>query len=79
MNAAVFEGNVMTDTSDIAVLKARMDAIDNRFNHLEETLSKILERVTLARGGIAVVIALGSFAAAVAGAVVLWLHGGKTP
>jgi hypothetical protein len=69
----------MSDGSDIAVLKARMDAIDNRFNHLEETLSKILERVTLARGGLAMLIAIGSVCATLAGAVVLWLHGGKAP
>lgn len=70
--------SIVTDASDIAVLKARMDAVDGRFDRLEETLSKILERVTLARGGLAMLIAIGSMCATLAGAVVLWLHGGKS-
>lgn len=70
--------NIVTDDSDIAVLKARMDTIEGRFDRLEQTLSKILERVTLARGGLAMLIAIGSVCATLAGAVVLWLHGGKS-
>jgi hypothetical protein len=72
-------GDIVTEESDIAVLKARLASVEGRFDRLEETLSKILERVTLARGGLAMLIAIGSVCATLAGAVVLWLHGGKAP
>lgn len=56
---------------------ATIDSLDRRLTALEGKVDKVLERVTLARGGIAVLIALGSFCAAVAGTIVLWVHGGK--
>lgn len=56
------------------------DSIDNlerRLTALETKVDQVLERVTLARGGIAMLIAIGSFCAAIAGAVAIWLHSGK--
>ena len=56
---------------------AAIDSLEMRIAALERKVDQVLERVTLARGGIAVLIALGSFAAAIAGAIVLWVHGGR--
>ena len=54
---------------------AAIASLEERISSLEQKMDRVLERVTLARGGIAVLIAIGSFCAAIAGAVVLWMHG----
>ena len=54
---------------------ATIESLDRRLTALEGKMDKVLERVTLARGGIAMLIALGSFCAAIGGTLVLWFHG----
>ena len=58
---------------------AAIETLEKRLTAVEKKLEQVLERVTLARGGIAVLIAIGSFGAAIAGAIVLLVHGGKAP
>ena len=58
---------------------AAIASLEARITSLEHKMDKVLERVTMARGGIAVLIAIGSICATIAGTVILWLHGGKVP
>lgn len=58
---------------------ATIESLSERISALEAKVEKVLERVTLARGGLMVLITIGSFCAAVVEAVVLMVHTGKAP
>lgn len=57
---------------------ATLESLEERIASLEKTVEKVLERVTLARGGLMVLIAVGSFCTAIVEALVLFAHGGKS-
>jgi hypothetical protein len=57
---------------------AAIESLEKRLISLESKVDELLERVTMARGGLAVLIAIGTVCATLIGAGIMWLHGGKS-
>jgi hypothetical protein len=63
---------------DLGRLEARQNSADDRLERIEAKLDEVLERTNFARGGIRVLIAIGTLGASLGAAVaetVRWFHG----
>lgn len=75
----------MTDINrNIGALEARADAQEQRLERIEKKVDVLVEAIAQSKGGIRVLIAVGSVAATLAGLLgawiakaVGWLHGGQ--
>lgn len=75
----------MTDLHrDIGALEARANAQEERLKRIEEKVDVLVEAFAQSKGGLRMLIAVGSVAATIAGLlgawiakVVGWLHGGQ--
>lgn len=59
---------------DIGHIEARQDSMDERLVRMEKKLDSLMESMSTARGGLRVLIAVGSITAAISAAVVEILH-----
>ena len=74
----------MTDLNrNIGALEARADAQEQRLERIEQKVDVLVEALAQSRGGLRMLIAVGSIAAALAGLIgawiakaVGWLHSG---
>lgn len=69
---------------NVGALEARADAQEARLERIEQKVDVLVEAIAQSRGGIRVLIAVGSVAAALAGLIgawiakaVGWLHSGS--
>jgi hypothetical protein len=59
---------------DIGRLEARADSTDERLERIEKKLDEVLERTTFARGGLRMLIGVGTFGASVGATIAEFLH-----
>lgn len=64
---------------DIGRLEARADSTEDRLTRIESKLDEILERTNVARGGIRVLIGVGTFGASIGAAIAEFLRWWHTP
>lgn len=65
----------MNDLSrDIGALEARQNATDDRLQRIEDKLDEVLERTNVARGGIRVLIGIGTLGATIGAAIAEFVH-----
>ena len=75
----------MTDINrDIGALEARADAQEQRLERIEKKVDVLVEAIAQSKGGLRMLIAVGSVAATLAGLLGAWiakatgwLHGGQ--
>lgn len=58
----------------LGALEARMTVLEKKIEKIEGLLQEVLDRTNVARGGLRVLIAVGTFAATVAAAIVEVTH-----